>query len=235
MPRTGTFDKRCQDCRMSKHLCLCGLIPRIELKTRIIVLMHWREAKLTTNTANLACLALPNSEIKLRGEIATHLNGPTHANTLEFDPERAALLYPTDDSIELNEKTAKQLSSPLTLIVPDGSWRQAQKVPHREPSVRTLPKLRLPPGPPSTFRLRYSPHEQNLSTFEAIARALGILEGKEVQKKLEDIFLIMVERTLWARGKLAAKDCTTKIPEDAFDVARIAGTAGGKKKGWRSL
>ena len=198
--------------------------------------MHWRESRLTTNTANLAKLALPSCEIRLRGDKKTAVDRASAGPSLpEFDPANAALLFPTEDSIELNEETAKQFSKGLTLIVPDGSWRQAQRVPVREAAIKNIPKLRLPPGPPSNFRLRHSPHEQNVSTFEAIARALGILEGKEVQKQLEDIFLVMVERVLWARGKLAAKDSVTGIPAEAFEPARLAGIAGGKTKGWKTL
>jgi DTW domain-containing protein YfiP len=235
MSRTGTFENRCQACRMSKHLCICSLIPRIELQTRVVVLMHWRESRLTTNTANLAHLALPNSEIRLRGEKKFAHDRASEPPLPEFDPATTALLFPSEDSIELNEQTVGQFPKGLTLVVPDGSWRQAQRVPVREPAVKNIPRLRLPPGPPSNFRLRHSPHESHLSTFEAIARALGVLEGKEVQKQLEDIFLVMVERVLWARGKLAAKDAVTGIPIEAFEPARLAGIAGGKKKGWKAL
>jgi DTW domain-containing protein YfiP len=209
-------------------LCLCAEIPRFELKTRILILMHCREVKLTTNTARLACLAMPNSEIRVRGERGESLT----AESLFPQGAQAALLYPTEDAIELNEQSARQLPKPLTLVVPDGSWRQARKVSSREPALNAVPRLKLPEGRPSEYRLRYSPHEKNLSTFEAISRAIGIIEGIEIQEKLEKIFLMMVERRLWARGKLLAKHCSTGIPAAAFEAARLAGIAGsaGAKK-----
>ncbi len=37
--------------------------------------------------------------------------------------------------------------------------------------------------------------------MEAIARALGILESPTVQEKLEEVFLIHIERTLKSRGQ----------------------------------
>jgi DTW domain-containing protein YfiP len=213
---------RCERCRMYRPLCICPHIPKIELQTRVLVLMHWRERKLSTNTATLACLALTNSEIRIRGEA----DGPAQ---ISLEGHRA-LLYPTEDSIELNAETALTLPRPLTLIVPDGSWSQARKVSTREAVAKNIPRLKLPPGPPSGFRLRHSPHERNLATIEAIARALGILEGPEIQKKLEALFLMMVERRLFSQGKLPAKDCTTGIPDAAFEAARLAGMAGGPKR-----
>jgi DTW domain-containing protein YfiP len=197
----------------------------MELKTRILIIMHWRERHLTSNTASLACLALPNSEIRMRAGREERVT----AEEVTPSGTNAVLLYPTDDALELNSETVLNLPRPLTLIVPDGSWRQARKVSTREEGLKTIPRVKLPKGAPSEYRLRHSPHEENLSTFEAIARALGILEGPEVQKKLEELFLMMVERTLWSRGRLLAKNCTTGIPEAAFEASRLAGMEGSKK------
>ncbi len=210
---------------MYRPLCLCALIPQFHLGTKIMVLKHWREDKLTTNTANLACMALTHSEIHLRGI----KDEPLCLENLISPTENVALLYPTEDALELNERTVLDLPRPLTLIVPDGSWGQAKKVATRERALKNVLKVKIPLGLPSQYRLRFSPHEQNLSTFEAIARAIGILEGKEIQEKLEELFVTMVERILWSRGVLKPADCTTTIPEAAIEAGRIAGSAGGQK------
>jgi DTW domain-containing protein YfiP len=59
--------------------------------------------------------------------------------------------------------------------------------------------VRLPQGPPSTLRLRANPDPDRISTFEAIVRALGILEGAEVQAALEHVLALKIERTRWTR------------------------------------
>ncbi|MDI6740507.1 MAG: DTW domain-containing protein, partial [Candidatus Edwardsbacteria bacterium] len=64
------------------------------------------------------------------------------------------------------------------------------------------------PGPLSRFRLRTQSEPSRVCTFEAAARALGAIEGRDVRKKLEAFFDVMVERMLWARGKLAANEVT---------------------------
>jgi hypothetical protein len=78
--------------------------------------------------------------------------------------------------------------------------------------IRTpLPALR---DSQTTLFLRVHPADRHL---EAIARALGILERRDVQTQLETLRVIMVERTLWSRGTVAANECTAAgIPREAL-------------------
>ncbi len=70
----------------------------------------------------------------------------------------------------------------------------------RLPGLGHAEMVRLPDGPPTRWGIRREYHPQGLATFEAIARALGIIESHEVQEGLEELFRLMVERTLQARG-----------------------------------
>lgn len=207
---------------MREVLCLCSLAPELSLETRITVLMHWREAATTSNSARLAAVALKNCEIHVRpnGEESRS------ASALLRPDATPLLLFPSADSIELGPELLSKIARPIQLIVPDGTWRQARKVTTRIKEFAGIPKIRLPAGGRSVYQLRQSPHEQNLSTFEAIARALGIIEGPAVQEKLEALFEIMVERSLWSRGKLQIRDCKHPIPQAAFDAFHKDGCAG---------
>ena len=104
----------------------------------------------------------------------------------------------------------------MVLVVPDGTWRQASKVRNRVPGLKELPCVSLPPDVPSIYRLRAEAHEHGLATMEAIARAMGILEGAHVRVALEHVFRAMVERTLWARGEVESADVTGGVPEGAM-------------------
>ncbi len=196
------------------------------MSTRVLMLMHVREVTLPTNTARLAVRALPDSEIRLRGGLDQRLNTDGFAL-----PERQSLLlYPSDEAQELNAETLARFNGkPITLIVPDGSWRQARKVAVREPSLHGIPQVKLPAGPPSRYRLRKEPNEQSVSTFEAIARALGVIEGAYAQRLLEDLFDMRVERTLWSRGMIKEEECRFGIPPEAYDAFYAAGCKGGEK------
>jgi DTW domain-containing protein YfiP len=84
------------------------------------------------------------------------------------------------------------------------------------PALADVPMVTLPAGPPSVYRLRHEEHIGGLATMEAIARALGILDGHAVQVALERVFRIMIERTLWARGEIDAADVVDGLPEGAL-------------------
>ncbi len=206
---------RCPRCEIRRALCFCERIPRIALSTQVVVLMHTSEEVLTTNTARLAVKALAHSEIRIRGRKNQRMSCSGLSN-----PERhALLLYPSHRAVELNAEYVSQLTAPVTLVVPDGSWAQTRQMTRREPILASMAHVKLPPGPASEYRLRLQPSQKSLCTLEAIARALGILESSAAQASLEELLRVMVERTLWSRGMLAAHECTTAgIPEAAFHM-----------------
>jgi DTW domain-containing protein YfiP len=197
---------------MHDSLCLCALLPRIETRTRLVLVMHRYEDRKPTNTGRLATLCLPNSEVVVRG----HEGEPTAPLGLAEDSQ-PVLLFPAADATPVERFAGSP--RPVTLVVPDGTWRQASKVRMRVPGLREVPCVSLPPGGASRYHLRFDAHENGLATVEAIARALGVLEGErgqEVQHALERIFRTMVERTLWARGALDRGAVTGGIPDVAM-------------------
>lgn len=185
---------------MRKELCICAEIAlcrqSLQTKTRVIVLMHHREQPRTTNTARLAHLLLTDCEIRIRGLLDTPMDVTGIA-----DPERQPLLlFPSGHARVLTPEYVSTIQKPITLIVPDGTWKQAGRVTRREPVLSSIPNVTLPEGRPSQYGLRRSPNANALATFEAIARTLGILEGPDVQEQLETMFTLMVTRTLNSRG-----------------------------------
>lgn len=201
--------ERCRRCAMHLKLCLCGEIVPLDLATRVLVLSHARDLCKPTNTARLVGLMLRQAQVLERGRPGA----PLLSEGL-VDPARTnLLLFPAPDSVPLRRED--YLGQPLTLIVPDGTWRQARKVRARVPGLSELPCVHLLPGPPSRYRLRTQIEERRISTFEAVARALGELEGPEVQAELERVFDLMVERTLWIRGRLPGSEVSGGIPPGA--------------------
>jgi DTW domain-containing protein YfiP len=195
---------------MHGSLCICALIPRVETRTRLVLVIHRYEDRKPTNTGRLATECLVNSEVVIRGHESQPSTPLAHAT--ESQP---VFLFPHEGAIPIERFAAS--ARPVTLIVPDGSWRQASKVRNRVPGMRDVPCVTLPRGA-ATYRLRVDAHEEGLATIEAIARALRILEGERgaaVHDALESVFRTMVERTLWARGAGNAADVTGGIPEGA--------------------
>lgn len=193
-------------------MCFCEHIPQIALRTRVLVLMHSNELTQTTNTAKIALRALTNSELRIHGRLDRRLtSGELH------EPDRTPLLlYPSPFAKVLNPQFVAGLTNPVTLIVPDANWRQTHKFSRREPALAGIMHVCLPPGPPSEFQLRVQRNEAGVCTLEAIARALGELESRDAQAALERVLRIMVERTLWSRGRISTEECVNAgIPAGA--------------------
>ncbi|MEI8259618.1 MAG: tRNA-uridine aminocarboxypropyltransferase [Deltaproteobacteria bacterium] len=218
MSRRENAHARCPRCRMHASLCICDLIPRIETRTRLLLVIHRIEDRKPTNTGRLAVECLPNSEVSVRGFAAES------EPRLVIDPgSQPVFLFPADDAIPI----ARFVDSPrpVTLIVPDGTWRQAFKVRNRVPGMRDVPCVTVPPDAPTRYRLRAEPHKDGLATIEAIARALGVLEGSHVREKIERVFDVMVGRTRWSRGELPGEDVPGGVPDGALKHDPLSGRA----------
>ncbi len=196
---------RCPACRLHLNLCLCPLIPCIATRTRLVLVQHQLELRKPTNTGRLALRCLPNSTVVVRG-----------ADSIREIPDawatatRPVVLYPARDARPIDEW--RDSPEPVTLIVLDGTWSQAARARRRIPGLAALPCARLPEVAPSMYRLRHAARPGRLSTLEAIARALGILEGAEVEAPLAHILRVMVDRTLWTNGRIKTEEVTGGIP-----------------------
>lgn len=217
MSRRDNSDARCPRCHMHASLCICALIPRIETRTRLVLVIHRLEDRKPTNTGRLATECLPNSEVIVRGCESSPNVLPTWDETTQ-----PLFLYPADDALPLARFAASERA--ITLVVPDGTWRQAAKVRNRVASLRDVPCVSLGPDAPTTYRLRTETRSEGLATIEAIARAFGILEGEHVRSALEQVFRAMVERTLWSRGLLETAQIAAGIPPGAVRHDPRSGT-----------
>jgi DTW domain-containing protein YfiP len=218
VPRRNNVGLRCRRCRLHGSLCLCPLLPRVETRTRLVLVIHRAEDRRSSNTGRLAAECLVNSEVIVRGDA-----GRPSAPLVFPEGSRPLLLFPHDDAAPLAPIAGDD--RPVTLIVPDGNWRQASKVRQRVPGLHRVPCVCLPAGAPSIYRLRAEAHPHALATIEAIARALGVLEGEGARLALERVFRTMVERTLWSRGDLDDDQVTGGIPEGAMRHDPRSGSA----------
>lgn len=195
----GTRSKqseRCQQCRLHIRLCICSAIPSFDLATRLILVMHRREWKKPTATGPLALAVLSNSELRIHG----HREQPLDFRDLDSLERRTLLLYPGAEVPVLSRAFLSADPRPVNLVVPDGTWSQAARMGKRLPGLEHATMVRLPEGAKSGWGIRREHHPEGLATFEAIARALGIIETAEVQERMEEVFRLMVARTLQARG-----------------------------------
>ena len=202
LTRQRKIKEPCPICAASRTLCLCDAVPRIELSTRVCLVIHHRELTRSSNTGLVALRALVNSEMRIRGEGRETLN----LKDLLVPRYRTFLFYPSADAAELTQSLVLQERTPIQLIVPDGTWRQARKVHYRHHELKNVPRVKISTPNDSTFQLRAQSRPEGMATLQAIARALGVIEGELVQAQLMQLYRAKIERTLIGRGILRATE-----------------------------
>lgn len=198
MKHQATINGCCEACGASPIACLCDVVPRIELKTKICLVIHHRELSRRSNTGLLATRALVNSEVRVRGERREALD----LKDLLTRQYRSFLFYPSADAVELDQALVMQDARPIQLLVPDGTWRQARKIHSRHPELTDLPRVKISTPNNSIFQLRAQSKPERMATLQAIAHGLGIIEGDSVRAQLMKLYQAKIERTLKGRGIL---------------------------------
>ncbi len=188
----------CPTCFLHVDRCICSLIPSLTLKTKISLIVHTKELKRTTNTGRLAIKALVNSEMRIRGEGKEALD----LSDLLSSGYKTYLFYPSDEAVELDENLVKSSPLPIQLIVPDGNWRQASKVHYRHHELKDVVRVKITTPNLNPLHMRAENTEHGMATLEAIAQALGIIEGKAVGDVMMKLYQDKLEATLRGRGIL---------------------------------
>lgn len=181
---------------MHAATCVCQHIVPLELETRVVLIMHYKELPKTTATGPMALAALHNSELHVHGR----RDHSVELDHLHEEGRRVLVLFPQEGACTLSEAFRSEDPRPVTLIVPDGSWRQASRIPKRLGAVARAEPISLPAGQTTRWGVRRETHPSGLATFEAIARALGYLESDAVRLELETLFERMVTATYQSRG-----------------------------------
>ncbi len=186
---------QCRRCSRPLDHCLCALIPSLASRTRVLILQHPSEAGHALNTARLAALGLTNAEL-IVGEVFD--DWPALLAPAEY---RACLLFPGEQAQPLGEFAESADARPPLLVVPDGTWRKARKLLYLNPPLAALPRVALPQGLSSRYRLRKAPMAGALSTVEALVAALDVLEAPARFAALLRPFEALIEGQIAAMGE----------------------------------
>ena len=156
----------------------------LQTRTRIVLLQHVLELSERSNTGRHAAAALSSVELRIFGE----KDRPVKVDDLEG----AWLLWPGEPEPEAS------VPRPSTLVVLDGSWSQARKMMQRVPELRSLRRWSLK-APEGRRSLRASP-PGGMSSLEAIAEAVAVLEGEELGAQVRAVHEALVQKQLDDRG-----------------------------------
>jgi len=155
----------CERCERPPNVCLCSFLPATPFDTRfdIYCIQHPHEAK---RKAISSIPLLRHSLAKFKLEITTQIS------TL---PSLPLLLFPGPQAREL---TAKDLIPGRTLLVIDGTWKEAKKIVHMNASLLAqVPRVFISCEKESIYgTLRKEPMRGCVSTLEAVAEAISVME-----------------------------------------------------------
>src|SRR5882672_9223145 len=94
MPSNPTNPASCAACRLRREECVCAHAPYLSISTRVIVIMHSKEWRKTTNTGHFARLAIQGAEVRLHGSPKARVSSggieSAAASTLVLYPGRGA-------------------------------------------------------------------------------------------------------------------------------------------------
>lgn len=183
---------RCSRCLRPCTHCLCALIPALSSQTELLFIQHPDEQSHPLNTARLACLGLRNAQLLVSERLPDTL-------LADLDDGRTWVLFPGESAQPVEVMAG--LGQPQRLVVPDGTWRKARKLLYLNPELAVLPRVVLPEGLTSRYRLRKAPAEGALSTIEAVVHALEAIEGEGRFQALLKPFEALIEGQIEAMGE----------------------------------
>jgi DTW domain-containing protein YfiP len=156
----------------------------------VVLFQHAIDARRPSNTGNLVLRLLPNAVRVPFGDKHDRSAAP------DPDPRRRRLVLDpcgrplgSEDGLE-----------PVELLLADGTWHQARHMHQRIAALRDAEPVSLPVRPRDEQTLRRRPSPDRLSTCEAVACALGIVESAELERRMLAALSVVTERWLAYRS-----------------------------------
>ncbi|MDZ7924662.1 MAG: DTW domain-containing protein [Marinagarivorans sp.] len=197
----GSAIKRCGHCMIAKTHCICqwlkpfsgGHLSSDTMAVDLVLLMHSDEILKPTNTGRLAADAFPNncwvfewSRLEPSKELIALLEDPARQCVVVYP---STLMRPEYELVAPIEVPAKR----LTIILLDGTWRQAARMINHSQWLAHVPSLVLDitaieKG--SNYAMRKATQATRLSTAEAAAIALDQVGQKKASHHLLQLFTI---------------------------------------------
>ena len=167
--------KYCNHCQYPVSTCICKEIRPTVLDIEVTIIQHPKEATHAKNTARLAVLSIPSARIVSAND---HL--AMEALHHCCDQRSTLLVYPGDSSIPIEglEDTAKKAVTTLILI--DGSWKQASGIVKQHAWLQSLTSVHFSQAPPSNYLIRHTSLSYALSTLEAVAYSASCISKRDL-------------------------------------------------------
>lgn len=190
--------RRCGQCLLSEHLCICSLTPSLSTKSKIIFLTHVFETRKPTNTARLVLNSVPSSECIIWDRVKPDHKLISMISGNEFLP---FVVFPggAESPTQIQERIYTSCKIPL-LIFLDGTWLQGRKILKQGSYLWKLPRISINPTEESKYFLRRSREPGRLCTIEAVVAALAMIGENAPSQALDAYYLEFLRRYALIRG-----------------------------------
>lgn len=135
----------CETCLYHRRRCICRDIEAVSPRHHLWVFQHHGEYGRSNNTGSLLCL-VAGAKRAIRG---VREDQDLMMQHLESHKESAVILFPTQDSLTMDQYQRQRLTAlgthakevPLTIVLLDGTSRQAKNLDRYMPEF--VPRVRL--------------------------------------------------------------------------------------------
>ncbi len=199
----GKDIKRCPRCFIKPDLCICEFRAETTCGCDVVLLLHHDEVFKPTNTGRLIADILPKQTHAVEW---ARTQCPAPLAALLKDPARyCVLVFPGGDpGNTLSPGQALELAhSPkqtLTLILLDGTWRQACRMARLSNYLAPIPRLAIPRSV-GGYAVRQAHRQGQLSTAEAGASALELCGQTDAATRIRKYFQVFNLHYAQMRGR----------------------------------
>lgn len=204
--RSANLRPVCRQCARPDALCVCDVMPPEQLatQTKILILQHPNERrKKNLSTVPLLKLSLQNVQVVVGYTFEPESLPPVQK--LFEQGRKPLLLYPSEGAIPLDDASLTtnnqcsddrpdnliQSNDENLLIIVDGTWNEAKRMVRDSPRlVECCQAVQFTSEASSIYdAMRREPQEHCLSTLEACAQVLLLLEPQadQVQESLHRV------------------------------------------------
>ena len=194
---------RCERCQLAAYACICQWCPDLTSRCEFVLLMHRVEIFKPTNTGRLIADVLPTQ---------THAfcwsrTQPEQAllDLLQDSNRQCFIVFPADTPEALAKPREVFTQIPVnekikTFILLDGTWKQSSRMFHLSRWLEGVPCISLPEGGLRGYAVRKSHQADYLSTAEAAALCLQMMDEHNNSDILLNYFQLFNEHYLATRG-----------------------------------
>ena len=167
----------CQGCSRPSRVCWCQFVPDPALETsrcRFAILQHPNESKRQIRTALMAVRGIAGGMCKVY--VGRKFPGKYEELGEILGSEDTWLLYPGGKG--MGEVRKGHSTKRQNFVILDGTWNEAKKILSWNPDLQRLPRASLDhsEAEKSFYVVRTQPEDGCLSTVEAVARTLSLME-----------------------------------------------------------